>query len=136
MSGGARESRTVCRLRVTQLKNKDLPFSQTSESRLCYNKVLSVSPIFSSRESQLQNKGFSFSEIAYTPHVQLEQLSLGACLDCKKNLENSYSTFVVIWQKLSNHGLTRLKRYIYRQTVQLVIFLHTFNAPYIRLKIR
>jgi hypothetical protein len=79
---------------------------------------------------------FAITKYSYTPHVQLEQLSLGACLDCKKNLENSYSTFVVIWQKLSNHGLTRLKRYIYRQTVQLVIFLHTFNAPYIRLKIR
>jgi hypothetical protein len=39
--------------------------------------------------------------------------------------------FMVIWQNLSNHGLTRFKKIrldIYRQTVQLVIFLPTFNA--------
>jgi hypothetical protein len=42
-----------------------------------------AAPIFSSSESQLQNKGFPFSEIAYTTHVQLEQLSIGFASNAK-----------------------------------------------------
>jgi hypothetical protein len=44
------------------------------------------------------------------------------------------STFVCIWQLVSNHGLIWLKKIllvIYNQTVQLVIFLSIFNVPYI-----